>query len=390
MPEVAGHDPQSPLIPCQRHLFDIPPDVSYFNNASLAPLMKTAQEAGREALATRSAPWRIGADDWFSEVEDRRTLFAGLIGADPDAVALVPATSYGLATAAKNLSARRDQRVLIIADDYPSNVYTWRAFCQQHGCELVTVTREPGAAWTDGVLAATDERAAIVAVPNVHWTDGSLLDLIAISRAVREAGGKLIVDASQSLGAMPLDLDTVRPDFLVAVGYKWLLGPFGLGYLYVAPEHRDGSPLEENWIARKGAEDFGRLTHYTNAYQPGSRRFDVGERSLFEVTPVASAALRQLNEWTVDAVAATLGAITGRIEQGARALGVDVEPAGRRAPHMLGLRLPHHKWAEAGDHFKRAGVSVGIRPGTVRIAPHLYTTDEDVERLLAALTDLLR
>jgi selenocysteine lyase/cysteine desulfurase len=378
------------LIPCQRHLFDIPPDVSYFNNGSLAPLLKTAQEAARDALATRSAPWRIGADDWFSGVEERRTLFAGLIGGDPNAVALVPATSYGLATAAKNLSARPDQRVLIIADDYPSNVYTWRTFCHRHGCELVTVTREPGAAWTDGVLAAIDERAAIVAVPNVHWTDGSLLDLVAISRAVRAAGGKLIVDASQSLGAMPLDLAAVRPDFLVAVGYKWLLGPFGLGYLYVAPEHRDGSPLEENWIAREGADDFGRLTHYTNVYQPGSRRFDVGERSLFEVTPMASAALRQLNEWTVDAVAATLGPITGRIEQGARALGVDVESAGRRAPHMLGLRLPHDKWAKAGDHFKRAGVTVGIRPGTVRIAPHLYTTDEDVERLLAALTDLLR
>lgn len=376
-------------IPPQRDRFDIPPDVAYFNNASLAPLMTSAQEAGREALARRAAPWRIGAGDWFEGVEERRALFARLIGADPDAIALVPATSYGLATAAKNLTARPEQRVLVLAGDYPSNVYTWRDFCRRHGCRLHTVEREPGASWTEALLAVIDDRAAIVAVPNVHWTDGSLVDLVAIGEAVRDMGGRLVVDASQSLGAMPLDLAAVRPDFLVAVGYKWLLGPFGLGYLYAAPEHRAGSPLEENWIARAGAENFGKLTDYTDAYQPGSRRFDVGERSFFELTPVANAALRQLNEWTVEAVAATLGTITDRIERGVRALGVDVEPAGRRGPHMLGLSLSDDVWAAAGDHFKRAGVWIGIRPGAVRIAPHLYTTDDDVERLLTALADLV-
>ncbi len=372
-----------------RDLFDLPPDSAYFNCASLAPLMRSARAAGQTALERRAEPWRIGIDDWFEDVEERRALFAALIGADPDGVALVPSTSYGLGTAAKNLTAKAWQRVIVIADDYPSNVYTWRAFSRLHGCEVHTVERVPGGTWTDAVLAAIDERTAIVAVPNVHWTDGSLLDLVMIGEAARTVSARLVIDASQSVGAMPLDLSAVRPDFLVAVGYKWLLGPFGLGYLFVAPEHREGSPLEENWIAREGAEDFARLTDYTDAYQAGSRRFDVGERTFFEVTPVANAALRQLAEWTVDSVAATLGKITGRIESGARTLGVDVEGTAGRGPHMLGLRLPDATRAAAGEHFKKAGVSVGVRPGTVRISPHVYTTDEDVDRLLDALADLV-
>lgn len=376
-------------IGCQREMFDIPADVAYFNCASLAPLMKSAQEAGREALRLRAEPWRIGIEDWFEGVEERRALFAGLIGSEADGIALVPATSYGLATAAKNLTASEGQRVIVIGDDYPSNIYTWRAFSRRYGCVVHTVRRSVGGTWADAVIAAIDTRTAIVAVPNVHWTDGGLLDLVAIGEAARAHGARLVVDSSQSVGALPLDLDAVRPDFLVAVGYKWLLGPFGLGYLYVAPEHRGGSPLEENWIAREGAEDFARLTDYTDAYQGGSRRFDVGERTFFELTPVANAALRQLATWSVAGVAETLSAITGRIEAGAREVGVDVEEASRRGPHMLGLRLPDAARAAASEHFKKAGVSVGVRPGAVRVSPHVYTTDEDVDRLLAALAELV-
>lgn len=372
-----------------RALFDLPPDIAYFNCASLAPLMRSARAAGQDALKRRAEPWRIGIDDWFADVEERRALFAALIGTDPDGIALVPSTSYGLATAAKNLSAKPGQRVIIIADDYPSNVYTWRVFSRCYSCEVDTVERVSGSTWTDAVLATIDERTAIVAVPNVHWTDGSLLDLVAIGEAARSVGARLVIDASQSVGAMPLDLSAVRPDFLVAVGYKWLLGPFGLGYLFVAPEHREGAPLEENWIAREGAEDFAHLTDYTNEYQAGSRRFDVGERTFFEITPVANAALRQLTDWTVGSVAATLGKITGRIETGARALGVDLEDAVGRGPHMLGLKLPEAARAAAGEHFKKAGVSVGVRPGAVRVSPHVYTTDEDIDRLLGALAKLV-
>ena len=321
----------------------------------------------------------------MDDVEERRRLFAGLAGTSEDAVALVPAASYGLAVAARNLTARPDQFVLLLADDFPSDVYTWRTFAARTGCGIVTVEREPGAGWTEAVLERLDERVAIVAVPNVHWTDGALVDLAAVGRRAREIGAKLVVDASQSFGAMPLDLASVQPDFLVCVGYKWLLGPYGLGYLYVAEAHRDGAPLEENWLQREGSEDFARLVDYVDAYRPGARRFDVGQRSAFELTRAASVSLRLFDEWGIAEIGRRLGRITGRIEAEARSLGLKVGSGPERAPHLIGLELPAGAAEAAAAAFRAANVHVSFRGRAVRIAPHMYTTDADVERLLGAL-----
>lgn len=378
------------MLDSQRELFGIPADLAYFNCASLAPLMLPAREAGRRALELRGEPWRIAAPDWFSGTEQRRSLFARLVGVSPENVALVPATSYGLAVAARNLPATPGQRVLVIAEDYPSNVYTWRAFCARQDCELLTVRRAPGQEWTEAVLEALDERVAIAALPNVHWTDGSLLDLPVIAARVQAVGARLVVDASQSLGAMPFDFAGVRPDFLVAVGYKWLLGPFGLGYLYVADEHLDGAPLEENWISRRGSDNFATLVDYTDRYLGGARRFNVGQRTLFETTPVAIAVLERMVEWGVARIAATLAAKTERIARETTAMGLSLSSQGRRGPHMLGLTLPKETVAAAPGLLKESGVYVATRASTTRISPHVYTEDRDIDRLLQALGRLTR
>jgi selenocysteine lyase/cysteine desulfurase len=372
-------------LPVQRELFDIPDDVVYLNCASLAPLLKAAVEAGTAALARRARPWRITSADWFTDAEERRALFARLAGVDPEGVALVPATSYGLAAAAANLTARPGQRVLVLADDYPSNWHTWRRFARRTGAEVVAVERRDGRTWGEAVVEALDERTAVVAVLAVHWTDGGAVDLAAVGTRAREAGAALMVDASQALGAMPLDLAAIRPDYLVSVGYKWLLGPVGLGYLYVAERHRDGVPLEENWISRLGSEDFAALTDYQDRYQPGARRFDVGQRTAFETTPMAIIALRQLLDWEVPRIAVTLGRLTGRIQREVEAIGLRLT-SGDRAPHMLGIDLPDQARRAVAGALAEAGVHVGVRGSSLRVSPHLWTTDSDVERLVGALT----
>jgi selenocysteine lyase/cysteine desulfurase len=247
------------------------------------------------------------------------------------------------------------------------------------------VEREDGQSWGEAVLSALDERTAVVAVLATHWTDGARVDLAAIAARAREAGAALVVDASQALGAVPLDLATVRPDYLVTVGYKWLLGPFALGYLYVDERRRDGVPLEENWISRAGSQDFAALVDYQDDYQPGARRFDVGQRTHFETTPMAVAALRQLLDWQVPRVAATLGRLTGRIQRRVEAVGLHLT-SGDRVPHMLGIALPDQARAAAARALAEAGVFVGVRGASLRVSPHLWTTDQDVERLVEALT----
>ena len=200
--------------------------------------------------------------------------------------------------------------------------------------------RQDGQSWADAVLAALDERVAIVSVPNVHWTDGAFVDLAPIAARSRDVGARLVIDGSQSVGALPLHVGRLRPDFLVTVGYKWLLGPFGVGYLYVAEQHRQGEPLEENWIVRAGSQDFARLVDYRDQYQPGARRFDVGERTNFELIPMAIAALEQILEWQVPRIAAALAVRTAQIARRASELGLTPIPDHERGPHMLGVRLP--------------------------------------------------
>ena len=369
----------------QRDAFDVPADVAYFNTANLSPLLHRVRDAGMEALARRGSPWTISSEDWFSDVERLRGLFARLVEADPEGVALVPATSYGFAVAARNLRLGEGDVILALAEEYPSGIYTWDAVARRHGARVLTVERTDGQSWTEAVLGALDERVAAVSVPNVHWTDGAVLDLEAIADRAHDLGCALVVDASQSAGAMPLDVGRLRPDFLVSVGYKWLLGPFGLTFLYVAGDHRDGEPLEENWISRAGSEDFSRLTEYRDEYQPGARRFDMGQRSSFQLVPMAIAALEQILAWEVPRIAATLTETTAAIAERCAGLGLAVAPANERGPHMLGASLPADTRMSILPALREANCYAAVRGASLRIAPHLHVTEADVDRLSDAL-----
>jgi selenocysteine lyase/cysteine desulfurase len=369
----------------ERELYEVPDGIAYFNTASLAPQLRSVRAAGEAALERRGTPWRIADSDWFTEVEHLRGLFAQVIGTDAEGVALVPASSYGLAVAAANLKAEPGQRVLVLDEEYPSGIYTWRSFVRRTGAELHTVRREQGQSWSEAILAELDERAAVVSLPNVHWTNGALVDLEPVSERVHELGGALVLDLSQSVGAMPVDLAALRPDFAVVVGYKWLLGPLSLSYLYVDERHRDGEPIEHNWIAREGAEKFARLVDYTDELQPGARRFDVGARTNFILTPMAIAALEQVLEWSVPRIESALAEITAVIEQGARERGLGTPGAAGRGPHIIGIELPEGRRDQLVAELAARDVYAAARSSWLRVAPHLHTTEDDVDRLFAAL-----
>jgi selenocysteine lyase/cysteine desulfurase len=373
----------------ERTKFEVDEGVAYFNTASLSPLLHSVRAAGAEALARRGKPWTTTSSDWFTDSERLRARFAQLVGSGADDVALVPATSYGLAVVARNVRAGPGDCVLVLDGEFPSNYYTWRRFADRTGAELHVVEREAGQTWTDALLAAIDERVAVASVPNVHWTNGAAVDLPRVGAALRDAGSVFVVDASQSLGALPLDVAELRPDALVAVGYKWLLGPYSLGYLYLDPRLHDGEPLEESWLLRAGSDDFASLVDYRDEYLPGARRFDVGERTNFQLTPMALAGLEQILEWTVPRVAATLRRRTDQLASGAEALGLKAPPPESRASHMIGLELPRERARRVADTLSAARVIASVRGSSLRIAPHLHNSDADVERLLAAVASAL-
>ncbi len=372
-------------LPPQRELFAVPADVAYFNTATMAPQLHAVRAAGDEALRARGEPWNIQTADWFDDVERLRSLAGRLFSGDAEGVALIPATSYGFAVAARNLEVPSGRKILVLADEYPSGIYTWRRFADRTGSSILTVERPPNSTWTESVLAELDERVSIVSVPNVHWTDGALLDLVRIADRTHEVGARLVIDASQSLGVLPIDVERLRPDVVISVGYKWLLGPFGLSYLYLAEEHRDGEPLEENWILRAGSDDFARLVDYRDDYLPGARRFDVGQRTNFELMPMAVAALEQVLAWGITRIEATLAHTTGALATTLRGLGFDAPPDEERGPHVLGVALSPALRSGVVAHLARANCFVALRGTAMRIAPHLHTTQADIERLVDSL-----
>jgi selenocysteine lyase/cysteine desulfurase len=369
----------------KRDLFEIPEDIVYLNCAYMSPQLRPAREIGEKAISRKSRPWEITPDDFFEDAEEIRALFARLVGGDADGVAIIPSVSYGISVAAANVPVREGEKIIILEDQFPSNVYAWGGLAEQSGARLVTLPRPEDLDWTRALLEEIDTDTAVVAVPNCHWTDGSLVDLASVGESVREAGAALVVDAIQSLGAHPFDVSEVRPDFLVAASYKWLLGPYGVGYMYVGEEYREGKPIEHNWINRRGSQDFSGLVDYQGAFQPGARRYDVGERSNFALLPMAAEALRQLIDWGVENVSENIGTLTDLVEERAGALGIVTIPKERRARHMIGLMLGPDAPDDLATRLTTHNVYVSVRGPSVRVSPHLYNTESDVYRLFDVL-----
>ena len=302
-------------LPSQRSRFEIPADITYLNCAYMGPLSDRVLAAGVEGLGRKCRPWEIVPDDFFTEIERARELFARVVGGDSEGVAMLPSVSYGMACAARNLSVDRGSEIVVLEEQFPSNIYIWRDLARRSNATLVTVPRPEDGNWTRRVLDALSDRTALAAVPHCHWTDGTVLDLTLLGDELRKRGAALVIDGCQSVGALPLDVRAVQPDFLVTASYKWLLGPYSHGFLWVAPRWRQGEPLEQNWIARANARDFAALVRYTDQYAPGARRFDVGEVSNFGLLPATLAALEQTLEWGVDTIHQTLLQHTAKIAE---------------------------------------------------------------------------
>ena len=371
------------VIDSQRALFDIPEGTAYLDCAKMSPLSRAAVEAGRRGLERKAHPWDVRAEHFFDESETVRGLFARLIGAAADNVAIIPSVSYGMATVMANVPVAAGQNIVTVADDFPSGILASRALAQRSEARVATVERPEAGEWTAAILEAIGPDTALVVAPHTHWVCGTMIDVEAIGRRCRSVGAALVLDTTQSTGALPLDLAAVDPDYLIATSYKWLMGPYSLGFLYVAPRHQQGRPLEEAWIVRRNARDFRSLTDYEEGFAAGARRFDMGERANFALLPVAGVAIEQLLDWGVANVAETLGRTTGAIE--ARLLERDVTGQQGRAPHFLSVRFPGGLPDGIEERLAAADVHVSLRGERMRITPHLYNDEADVERLFEAL-----
>ena len=391
------------LLPSQKDKFSIPADVHYINCATRSPLSKTVEQAGLNAIRRDTNPFGLRPDDFFSDAIRVRALFSQLIhNPDPDRIAVIPSVSYGMAVVARNLSRkpgiRAGQHIVLVGDEFPSDVYAWSRVSTELGIAVTTVPMPDGFpkgdAWNDRLLEAINTETALVVVPPIHWMYGTRFDLEAIGRRAREVGTWLVIDGTQAIGALPFDLTAIQPDAVVCAGYKWLMGPYSLGLAYYGPAFDDGVPLEEGWMNRLDSNQFHRLMDYQPAYRPKAYRYNVGEHSHFLQMPMLEASLTQILNWQPERIQAYTQHLMADAWPTLENLGCRVEPdngSRGRSHHLVGLWLPDHADPMAVQQALLAQkVSVSARSRSLRIAPHVYNTPEDVDALVKVLRDVLK
>jgi selenocysteine lyase/cysteine desulfurase len=374
------------MLPSQRDQFDIPRHVVYLNAASWSPLPLATQEAGRIGVARKGQPWLLGNDFAATQHERARNAAAALIGADAADVALIPSVSYAAATVGKLVAVPAGSRVLVLQDDHSSPVLEWHSRAEAQGFTVEAVKQPEDGDWTAAALAAIARPGAaplaLASVSSVHWSDGCALDLERIAPALRAVGAMFFVDATHGVGVMDNDVRRIDPDFLVFPTYKWVLGPYGRAFLYVAKRHQDGVPLEQTAAGRRAiAADRSPYMRDT-AYTDGARRFDMGERDHFVSLEMAAIGMEMMAAWGQPEIEQRLRMLTTRLADGLRNTGVQIPEATLRAPNILSLGFPAGMPAGLIERLAASDVHVAPRLGRMRISPHVYNDKADVDKFL--------
>jgi len=374
----------------QANKFDLSPNIHYLNGAYMSPQLKSVTRVGAESVGKKAKPYEITGSDFFENTELIRAEYSKLISnPDPNRVVLIPSVSYGMATITKNINLQ-NKEVVIVGEQFPSNVYPWMTATKEQGGRLIIIdppgiVEHRGNIWNEKILQAIGANTAVVALPQAHWADGTLFDLTAIRKRTLDVGALLIIDGTQTVGAYPIDIDELKPDALICAGYKWLLGPYGLGLAYYGEYFDNANPLEENWINRLNSEDFDGLVAYEESYQNGSLRFEVGEHSSFVLVPMLLEGLKQLNDWRPERIQAYCKSIVHEPIKLLKDEGFWIEDEALRTDHLFGIRHQSMPIDSIKQVFAEKNIFVSYRGDAIRVAPYVHNSVNDLNVLASTL-----
>jgi len=358
----------------------------------MSPIPKKVEAAGIEALHRKRNPGQITAKDFFTETELLRKEYAKLVNTkETQRIVVIPSVSYGIANVVRNTHLAKGDEVLIASEEFPSDYYPWSGHCEETGATLKTIHapgdfNRRGERWNNRILESINANTKVVMMSNVHWADGTLFNLVAIRKRTNEVGAALVIDGTQSVGALPFDIQQIQPDALICGGYKWLLGPYSMGLGYYGARYDNGRPIEESWMNRENAEDFRSLVNYNPNYKQGSLRYEVGEHSNFIYVPMMTEAIKLLNKWKPANIQKYCKSITKETIDKLRNAGFWIEDEDSRGQHLFGIRVPKHVDLEKMiPKFKKNKVIVSFRGDAIRVAVNVYNTRGDIDKLARLL-----
>lgn len=384
------------ILQNQKQLFNFPKEITYLNIASQSPSFKSVEKAGVDAVLKKSQPYKITGPDYFEPVIQLKKLFAQLIEVDDyNRIAMIPSVSYGIATVANNIKLNAGDEILLIDEQFPSNFYSWEKLAKKYNATIKFVKQpttkiDRGQQWNAAILKAINKKTALVAMGNIHWANGTLFDLKAIREKTTQHNSLLIIDGSQSVGALPFSVKEINPDALICAGYKWLFGPYGCGYGYFSSYFDNGNPIEENWSNRLDSENFTNLTNYQPKYKPLANRYSAGESGSFIYVQMQIAALKQVLEWTPKSIQSYCKNISKEAVIELQKLGCTLENPEDRTHHLFGFQLPNSINIERlKEKLNEQQIFVSFRGDFIRISCHVYTTVNDFKKLTECIKSIL-
>jgi selenocysteine lyase/cysteine desulfurase len=383
------------MISTQRHLFELPGDETYLNAAYMTPTPLAVSEAGQKGIAYKMNPARISHDLFFDAPQRVRKLFSELINlSDPERIAIFPSVSYGMANAVQNIKPGYGNEVIVVEDQFPSAVFPWKqnnSHLTINTISLPDLYKNRGERLTQSIVDAIQDKTAAVCIGTVHWTDGTRYDLKRIAEKCKKHGALLIIDGTQSVGALEFDLQEIQPDALLCAGYKWLMGPYGMTLGYFGEAFDDGQPIENNWLNRKNSEDFSTLTRYETEYRPKAHRYNAGQHSDFIHIAMLQKSLEMILNWKVDVIQGYCRYLATELFDGitkSKSYWIEKDPD-FRSNHIIGIHLLKPELKEKlKSAFEEKNIFISMRSNCVRVSPHLYNTKKDMYKLMDVILSL--
>ena len=376
---------------CQKTKFILSKKVTYLNCAYMSPMLKKVEKAGVKGIKQKRKPYHITPIDFFKTSDLVKKRFSSIIDCkNHNRIAIIPSASYGLANVVNNISIKEKDEIILLDEQFPSNVYPWLNLKERSKAKLVFIKRpdtliDSGKKWNEEILASITNKTKVVAVGNIHWACGTLVDLIAIRKKTAEVGALLIIDGTQSIGALPLSIEKIQPDALICAGYKWLMGPYSIGVAYYGNYFDKGIPIEDNWINRRGSENFSGLINYSDKYGELASRYNVGEQSNFILLPMLLAGLNQIESWGVKNIQDYCKNLISEEIKKVNQKKYWIEKENYRANHLFGIKQLDNK-INLIEKLKSKKISVSIRGDKIRVSPHLYNDKREIKKLFECLT----
>jgi len=379
----------SPVTDYRQEWFEIE-DATYLNLAAQSPMPKVAHRAVQTAIEWKKFPHHI-ADSAYFEVPNRiRASIAKLIGANEEEIALTTGASTGMSAVAYGLTWKPGDEVLTAKGEFPLQYATWNPMEAREGIVMKVVAPRERFITADDFLAAMTPRTRMVSVSLVRFDNGVLLDAARIAAACHAQGALLLLDVSQSCGAVPLNVEKLGADFLVCAGYKWLLSPYGTGFFWCKNEHSDKMrPGPFYWAAQEGAENFGSLSCENPKLVRGARRWDMAETSNYFNFAAMDASLQFVLRFGPETVEThNRKLIDFLFERLPKDRCVPASPldSARRGPYGCFAARSPEKTAELYHKLAKEKIITSLREGNIRVSPHLYNTERDIDRLITAIT----